>query len=431
MSIYSNNQVVTHILDPIFSRSNQRVEFRLPNDVKLLSNMRIGGLGAFANTAATYNGMVGGAGVIQSIHLLDGENAVLDQLLQAPIFNAFKNFNHTNQEQKDRLPNLSKNSMAMTFGGVEAAAAGNAGPKIELYDINSAARAIATSEAATSTTWLSVADMLPLLRQMLVVDTSVLRNLKLVIEISTDINSYASETASAPFGTTQPFLIYDQMVGDAPSFQNVEFTSIEHDRVSVPADVATQAQVIKVQTQNSRVGGFNNKSVVRMLIAKNPQLLSTFQTTGTNMRYSNLASVACFKEQLQVRVNGQNMFAGNGLEKDNERLAMCNDVWGTTSSYNYSNGMAYLSADATNRNVDIDIGNDIISQLDYYGILINSEISDLQLNFSRTVVNVQNATPTDISATASVNQRLDLNIFCEVKKAIVSDGRGGYLVQYV
>ncbi len=431
MSIYSNNQVITHILDPVFSRSNQRVEFRLPNDVKLLSNMRVGGLGAFASVASTYNGMVGGLGVIQSIHLLDGENAVLDQLLQAPIYNAFKNYNHTNQEQKDRLPNLSKNTMAMSFNGVEAGAAGNAGAKISLYDLNASARQIQTSEAATATTWFSVADMLPLLRQMLVVDTSVLRNLKLVIEISTDIDSYAIETANAPFSTTQPFLIFDQMVGDGPAFQNVEYTSIEHDRISVPADVATVAQVSKIQNQNSRVGGFNNKSVVRMLIAKNPQLLSTYQTTGTNMRYSNLGSVSCFKEELQVRVNGQNMFAGSGLgPSDNERLAMCNDVWGTMSTYNYANGSAYL-ADGVNRNVHIDVGNDIMSSLDYYGVLINSEISDLQLNFSRTIVNVQDSGPADISDTASVNQALDLNIFCEVKKAIISDGSGGYLIQYV
>ena len=432
MSLYASNQVKTTILDPVYNRSNQRCEFRLPNDAKVLSNMRLGNIGASANaTGTTYNGISGGLGVIQSIHLMDSKNTVLDQLLEAPIFNSFKNFNKTNQEQKDRNPNLHKNNMAMFYGGISTSAAGNPGPKITLYDVNSPSRAVSTYDTTTARSWVSVADMLPLLRQMLVLDTVVLRDLKLVIEWSTNPDNYIIDTTKGPFATVQPILIYDEIIGGGPSFENVEYTSIEHDRVKLQGSIVSSTDLTKVQPLNARISGYNNKTIKRLLVVKSPLLQSTFQTTNVNHRYSNTSSVSCFKEQLQLRVNGSNVFAGNGLTSENERLAMLNDVWGNCSCYNFGNGSAYLDADATDRNVDIDVGNNIISELDYYGIRVNSEISDLQLRFQRTVVYVENVGSSDITDTAGVNQDLNINLFAEVNKALISDGNGGYLVQYV
>ena len=44
---------------------------------------------------------------------------------------------------------------------------------------------------------------------------------------------------------------------------------------------------------------------------------------------------------------------------------------------------------------------------------------------------MENVGSNDITDTAGVNQDLNINLFAEVNKALISDGNGGYLVQYV
>ena len=148
------------------------------------------------------------------------------------------------------------------------------------------------------------------------------------------------------------------------------------------------------------------------------------------MRYGKVASVACHKETLQISVNGSNIFSQDGLTKENQRLAMLSDVYSECSTYPFANGSAYVELDAVNRNVHIDVGNDIISQLDYYGVLVQSEVSDMKLNFSRMGVYVEKESDSsNITAEASVNQALTLNCFAEVSKMIMPQGNS-FVVQY-
>tara|TARA_R110002096_G_scaffold17529_1_gene60774 strand:- start:146 stop:598 length:453 start_codon:yes stop_codon:yes gene_type:complete len=150
------------------------------------------------------------------------------------------------------------------------------------------------------------------------------------------------------------------------------------------------------------------------------------------MRYGKLGSIACFKEELQIDLNGHTLFNSDGITSDNERLALLTDNFGPCSTYPFANGLAYNDVDANNRSSLISVGNDVISNLDYYGFLVQSEVSDLQINFRRVGVYIQGVGgTTDITATSSANQALELNLFAEVFKSVTSDNRGGYLVNYV
>ena len=63
---------------------------------------------------------------------------------------------------------------------------------------------------------------------------------------------------------------------------------------------------------------------------------------------------------------------------------------------------------------------DLIGQQDYIGMLVDDNISELQLEYDRTgVVNNPN-----------LNQQLHLNCFYEVEKAVVLNSDGTYNVIY-
>jgi hypothetical protein len=428
MSLYTNNTVRTHVIDPVYNRSKQRSVFELPNDANILSNLRIGNFGIIANTATTYLGGIGALGCIESIQLQTQDGTVIDQLQNFQLYSQYKQYARDNQRQKDRAPNLSKNQMAMSFGGITNAS--EVGQKITNYNINGPSRAILTSEALTAQGWFSLSDCLGILRNMPVINTGVMRDLRLIINYDPSLVDAVTDTVNVPFNTTQPFLIADQLLTPLMPMKPVSYHTIEHDSISVPAVAPTSAEVTKVQPISRSLNGFRNKSIQRMLIAKSPNLLSSYQTGGVNMRYGKVASVSCHKETMQISVNGSNIFSQDGLTKENQRLAMLSDVYSECSTYPFANGSAYVELDAVDRNAHIDVGNDIISQLDYYGVLVQSSVSDMKLNFSRTGVYVEKASDSsNITAEASVNQALTLNCFAEVSKLIVPQGNS-FVVQY-
>tara|TARA_R110000765_G_scaffold18304_1_gene49164 strand:- start:3527 stop:4858 length:1332 start_codon:yes stop_codon:yes gene_type:complete len=441
-SLYSSDTIKTHIIDPVFNQSNQRSIFRLPNDTHILSNMRLGNIGATTTNATqtgTYIKNIGALGVIENIHLMDKNNTVLDQLLNVPQFMAFKTFNRSNNKQKDNEPELRQTAMGMTFGGQtlvdgngqEVQAVGSR--KIQRYGLNTANRYITQYDSTSSRAWVSVSDLLPFLKSMLVLDTSILRDLQLVIEYTTELGNYANDETLGTYGTNQPFLIVDEHQGQPIPFENTEYVSIEHDRINFNSVLPTPAQAQLNQQSVNRLNGFSNKSVSRMLLIKTPTLKTTFQSSvGNNNFYGALGSKAFFKEVCQVRLNGMSVFPSNGISSDNERLAYLNDSWGQCSSYPFSNGQAFKALQASdNRNKRIDTGNPVISELDYIGFNVNQNISDLQIDFQRTGVYVNDTGLVDITNTASVNQAFIMNVYAEVNKQIVSDNNGSFIIQYL
>jgi hypothetical protein len=127
------------------------------------------------------------------------------------------------------------------------------------------------------------------------------------------------------------------------------FLAIEHDRLVVPA-VAAADSVVQSISQN--VGGFNNKTVNRILVvtsSTNGGAIGADNTRGFCLGGAigaditrELGSCSHLNQKVQVRITGSNVFPRDGITGPNQRRALLNSVWGGCDSFIDSNKI-YLS----------------------------------------------------------------------------------------
>ena len=355
MSIYTS-AIKTHIIDPVYNRSNYRAEYRLESDTVFLSNFRLVGIGATSTGAtANYSDITGAQGVIQQISLYD-DNQLLDQLLQSQLWLSFKNYNNKNQVNMDLKQNLHKNMMGNQWGGKNVGV-GAVGAKISQFDVKRGTMNVDPPNFGTDATdvgWLDLKQLFPLLSNMTAIPTTVFKGLKVVVQYETDPEMFCNNTTNAPFSTTEAQLIADEVVGDIGKsklgkFNGVSYVSIEHDRVRIPKISVSAGNLDNVnpviqQTQTVHINGFNNKTVGRCLIVKSPTEATSYKTGAQLNHYGKTGSKCSNKEILQIRVNGSSVLSGKGITGSNQRLAMLNDVWGTCSTIPFANGEGYLAS---------------------------------------------------------------------------------------
>lgn len=115
MSFYTS-KVKTNLVDPQNDQANKRTEFRLDKGYPTLylPNLRIANLGATSGDHAQYNNLTGTYGIIKKISLLDG-NQVLDEVNNFGLLQGFRNYNKTNETNKDVSKNLNKNNLGFTL----------------------------------------------------------------------------------------------------------------------------------------------------------------------------------------------------------------------------------------------------------------------------------------------------------------------------
>lgn len=447
MSIY-NSSVKTHIIDPVYSRNNFRAEYRLESNTVYLTNWRLLNIGVVGTAGGkSYNGLVGALGVIKNIALYD-DNQLLDQVLEAPTWLGFKAVNNKNQQSMDLESNLRKNRVGNCLSGKDAGT-NMIGIKLDEWEVNAATTGtIAANNGHRG--YLRLKEVFPLLNNMDGgIPTTVFKNLKVVIEYSQDINDYMGTTDDTNTTTTEPVLVVDEVVGERGiqkfgNFRGVQYASIEHDRVNVPALVAdadfTNLAPDTLKTTTLNINGFDNKTVGRCLMVKTPTLLASYKTGNDNHRMGKLGSYAMRGEALQVRINGSSLFAGRGLTNPAQRQAMTNDSWGVCSFEPFSHLSGYSEADAVNRSGKYHGGDSDVGNLDYWGWSVNDKVQDFQIDYDRrsnyifgtaTVPpDAGNKAANDVLSNASrFNQAIEINLFCEVYKSIVPT-EGGYQVMY-
>ena len=413
MTFYNRN-LKTHLIDPVNNLTNSRTEWRLPTDTVLLSNFRIANLGAVLGAQSSYNLLCGVNSLIQSIHLYDG-NQLLDQILSFPQWAGFSAFNKSNSVNTDLSKILTLNDNGYVYSGEDYPANdGSAGAgDIAKIKHHYTAKKGDTTKATSAKGWLSLKSILPILDASLYLPTTVYKDLRLVIEYNNNIaQTNFQATASS---TLEPLLIVDEIVDPekqaqiTSEYKGVSYLAIEHDRLYIPSMVQGDNAVQKI---SQSIGGFNNKTVNRLLIVKS----STNGTAITNDTLKGLGSNSVYNEGIQVRVDGSNIFPGDGITRPNQRLSLLNDVWGSCNSFNGCNEI-YLS-NAVNCIGQIGI----IGNLDYFGChIMKSPVNDIQIDFTRENV-----------ATMSFryNQQLILNCYAEVQKSITVT-KGSYGVKYV
>ncbi len=442
MSIY-NSSVKTHIIDPVYSRTNFRAEYRLEPETMYLSNWRLLNVGCVTDAGGqSYNGLVGALGVIKHISLYD-DNQLLDQVLEAPMWLGFKAVNNSNQECMDLELNLrcNRNGGALT-GRDTGTDMDTTRLKLNEWRVNTTTVGRNNGATVGSRGMLRLKEVFPLLNNMDAIPTTTFKNLKVVVEYSTDTDEFMRETNGANLSTTEPVLVVDEVVGDKGvekfgKFKGVSYASIEHDRVNVPAFVVdtdySNANPNPLVQRTLHINGFNNKTVGRCLMLKSPTLLTTYKDGTTNFRVGKLGSYANMGEALQCRINGSSLFAGRGLTTPAQRQAIMTDTWGQCAIPTFGASAGFVQADGADRDERYFGGDTDIGNLDYWGWSVNDKVQDFQIDYDRranylfTTATVPpdagNKAANDAqSALSRFNQAIDINLYCEVFKSIVPVG---------
>ena len=412
------------IIDPSFDKSNFRVEFKLPTDTVLLSNLRVVNVGISSNQTDSYSPTLGTYGAIKAIYLYDGAQ-LLDSVRDFNTYSSFKNLNKTNDA------NISQNRWLnyVGLGFVQSGDQSYTDPNLDADDYQLKVQE-PVADNLTKSGWLSLNQCLPFLRASMILPTTLYRQLRVVIEykdataLKNAVRDRRDGTLSTDTGTA---LLCDEVDDGAVKaemikrYEGVVYHPYEFDRVNLPA-VATAAtddstKLVEQQT-NNLIHGFNNKKVKRLLLVHKPTNEATWVNGNKNDGYGNNASQALFRNNCQLRINGVNKFAGSGVSGQNKRLAMTTDAFG---DINLFAGQNMTQTQKFNNYV---AGTDTLQKtqgaVSYLGCFVEENINTLQVFVDRTGVH----------GNQTLNQAIDLNIMAEVEKAVILTNDGQYRVIY-
>ena len=422
MSLYSNGTIKSIIIDPTHYRANSRASFKLDGDKIYKSDLKLANVGLTVASAAqnpVHNKLAGAGSLIKRIALLDGKTE-LDSCNECHRYYGFEQLLDRNAGNESRNRYLNHNSQGLRTSEQDKKA----------VNLKPAAK-LATTEAATPKALLDVRDFLPLLRNLNSLDTAKFQNLRLEVEFETDAKLLSSDVTSA-VTTLEPVLLCDviedpnvisAMQKQMPNM--VQWNKIEHDIVNVPAAAADGSAVTAaVQPVSKKVRGFDNKRVGRLLAVKAYANADKSKTTNAVDDVGNMGSLAGYDEIFNVRINGKNVLARKGNDKaPNQRLAMVVDAYGDMASYFGSNLISIKQNDAL-----VTDGVKKTGRLDYFGIVVNDEINDLQFSYDRT--NLATANNTAAKQQVKTNAAIDIHLYGEVAKTLTMSPNG-YNVAYV
>ena len=458
MSSEYSNDLKIHEIEPVYFSVNNRAEFRLPPNRLYTNTMNLMNLGVTKSADGGFlNRLVGVYGSLSRIALMDG-NVELQSLTRANEWLGIKQHLHSNRYNENLGYNYAGNHKSVRIGlrdisskqipftgtaeDVAKKRGGANGRKIiegGERDFNGAV----TSDANTTYKGqLDISECLNFIQSIPYVDTSIFKNLKLVIEFDVTMrNIHANNQDTGTLTQLRPYLVVEEIVapdilagslGKTPPA--ISYNVIESDVFTVPAIIPNNGDKNPVQPLTFHVSSFNNKRVNRLIMATRCNV-ATAATAVAQQNNADCAmgiynSHAMFRQKNQIRLNGRNVFARNGIERDMQRLALMADVWGGTAGIApFYAGMAPLAENENIRQDILDQGNEVIGTQDYFGCtLAGVKVEDLQLDYERTgTANDNGGAQTILS---KYNADLSLHIFAEVKKAVVFGKSGQYNVVY-
>lgn len=375
------NDIITHQLDPVFFDQN-KCEFQLDQKV-YLSNLRLADLGCnitggkvdAGNTERNtrYASHLGAYALIDRIVLLNN-SVEIAELRNAGQYLAFSNLQRTNSKAFNVNRTLNKSSFAWDVLG--------ATPKAELKKYKNLDTALGDGAAnqTTPTSYLDLTQALPFLKATPYLLGTQLRNLRLVIEwvkpTAANLTKIFVGTAPTNYAINQPTLLIDEVADEskAAKLKNkpISYINMDHEVVNVNAN----ATVV-----NQRLRAFDDKTVRRLLTIND----DVNNVNGRSSYLGGLTSSAQHGEVVQFTLNGQKMLPYSGIENENQKLAMLNDVWGTHilpqgAQYPdllYKDNL-FASHNTANDATKVE-ANNIVSQMSYGGYSVNDKVEELLL----------------------------------------------------
>ena len=410
MSLYSGGEIKTIILDPVNHINNNRSEFRLDTHDTYTNDLRLTNIGVVESVAGNKYGLLADSyGILKHIYLMDGQT-VLSSTKNANLWLGWKNLSKSNANN-DSVSSIVTNS--------------DLGFTVSQLGVVGAKRTDVFTTIADNTGWLDLKSVLPMLGAVSSLHTKLMPNLKIVIEYD-DTKQHIARSIAHNFTTHRPTLCADviqnegvknNLMANMPS--NVVWTEIENDELIVNAVGVSGTTVKLTQSSSHKVNAFDNKTLNRILIAKQNSASANNITGGTNVKgFGGMGSLAMDRFKINYVVNGSNLLTGKGVEGENQRLALLCDTWGNVNIAPNSHilggqGDDNLYQDGANRK----------AQLSYDGVFVGERINDLKLEIERT--GVHNA-----GGQVQQNNQLRLNIWGEVSKSL-NIKNGKYDVSYL
>ena len=384
-----SNNIITHQLDPVLF-NQQRCEFRIPPKV-WLSNWRLADLG-INQTDGTYNDVssgdkqrnvryashLGAYAVIDRIRLLNGA-VELAELRNVNQYLAFQNLQRTNANAFNVNRTLNKSSFALDIEGTTPLMG------LKQYDDLDTALPNTAANVSTPLSFLDLQQVLPLLKAQSYVLGTELQSLRLIIEWVPNTTAAIKKvlvgaTLPTSIEIIQPSLIIDEISDEATSrkLKNVpiQFINMDHEVVNVGAGTFAV---------NQRLRAFDDKLVNRMLMLTEDPL-----NTQPSSYLAGLTSYAMYNQKLQFSLNGSKLFPYNGIENENQQLAMLNDTFGThilpqgAHMFDLSQKTSLYKAHDVFNKPNLLEANNLVGQMSYAGFPVSRSVGELQLEYLRS-----------------------------------------------
>lgn len=187
-----------------------------------------------------------------------------------------------------------------------------------------------------------------------------------------------SKDAITSFQIIKPTLIIDELADStaARKLKNkpITYINMDHEVVNVSANVTTI---------NQRLRAFDDKLVRRMLM-----LNEDVNNTTPSQYFGGLTSYAMYKQKLQFSLNGGKLFPYNGIEDENQQLAMLNDTWGThilpqgAQMFDLRHKPSLYAYQNNDETVTKPEAGNLVGQMSYAGFEVNQNIDEL--HYSRS-----------------------------------------------
>lgn len=413
-----SNNIITHQLDPVLF-NQQRCEFRLDPKV-WLSNWRLADLGInqTGGTYATtnkernvrYASHLGAYALIDRIRLLNGAVEIAE-LRNVNQYLAFQNLQRTNANAFNVNRTLNKSSFALDIEGTT--------PLMDLKKYEEMDTVLPDSSAATPLSFLDLQQVLPFLKAQSYVLGTELQSLRLVIEWVPNTAAalkkvLVGETLPTSIEIIQPSLIIDEVADEATArkLKNVpiQYINMDHEVVNVASNTLAV---------NQRLRGFDDKLVRRMLM-----LTEDPNNAQPSSYLAGLTSYAMYNSKLQFSLNGTKMLPYNGIENENQQLAMLNDTFGThilpqgAQMFDLANKTSLYKAHDVFNNAALLEANNLVGQMSYAGFAVNQSVDELQLEYQRSAFP---ESPKNISNITSVAPDTTNTKFTKTHSFVVGD----------
>ena len=411
----SSGAIKEYLLDTnLFNQ--RRCEFKLPSGVDALSNMKLLNIGAVRGAGGTdspYNRGAGVLGLINRIALLDGAN-VLSECRDLNKQLAFRNLNTSNNNSNSYKTPVSLGASNYQYGTLKGSADTKRFKQYAGIGYNEAQ--MTDSEASTSKGMLVLSDVLPLLKNVEMLDTKVFRNgLRIVIEWESDIYKVSTDKTNS-FTVLEPVLSLYEVVDEALKNE----MSIQDGVVSwYEREVDNRTYAPSAGAVSQKFNGFNNKRVRAFLVQKEFNNVDNYVNGNDILGLGKCGSVSLLDESYNMIVGGRQVFPT--AIRDSDIARQLSNAFGSVVGYQGFNKMDSESANQFPQFQSLHRSNTIrTGDIGFYGVQMNNElVKTLELSVQRS----------ETTAGKGSNDTIKVFIYADVAKVMSVSG-GQYTISY-